>query len=1214
MNSLKRLLFIAIAGTLCLSQVASADDTEIFMAPPPLTGGAGNPNVLIIIDNSANWDANSQLWTDNCPGQTGSKQGDAELCALQQIVGTLGANVNVGLMLWTAGAATTYVRYSIRPMTLTNKTAFQNLLGSMTVSTDKVATSKVDYSKGLFEAFKYFGGYTNPTAVATAVSTGGSPAAGSPTDATHYGTIANGGETEAKRDYPGNINNPFHNTLPGTAFATATSTSYTSPVTDSCAKNFIVFIGNGYPVQDNGSTLLGNVGGNTTVVNPPNLANFADEWARFLNATDVSSASGQQNVTTYAISVYNAKPDASENSLLQSMAKQGHGRYFTATNIGAIASALQTIFNEVQSVNSVFASVTLPVSVNVRGTNLNQVYLGVFRPDGDGKPRWYGNLKQYQLALDSNSQIYLGDAQNPPVPVESAVTGFVVNNAMSLWTTPTTAPAASTTSGFWSFAPSGSPLTGYDAPDGPIVEKGATAEVMRNILATSQSTRNVYTCIGCANGTALSNTAGGATSFDNTNALITQSALGAADATERTNIINWARGTDNLDENGNASTTDVRASLHGDVLHSRPGVVNYNRNADNDDVVIFYGANDGTFRAIKGGRKPAAASSSQTDSGHSGYEIWAFVPQEFFGGLKRLRDNSPVITPPSATAQVSYSVGLKTGTTLATGITATQQATLRIGMAVTGTGIPSGTIVASFPSTTTVTLSNPATTTGTVTATFISEPKPYFMDGSVSVFVCDRNSSVAATADLLVRCKSGAGNGILQSTDSDIVQLFVSMRRGGRYIYALDVTSPDAPKFLWKKGCPSLLNNTGCDAGYTELGQTWSDPKPALITYKTSSTATAATKLVLIFGAGYNPAYEDQDPIPTSGITQSMGRGIFIVDAADGSVLWRAGVTGTTTNASISGMTYAIASDVSALDTNRDGLVDRVYVGDTGGNVWRVDLADPLAANWTVNKLASLGYAQSATNTDRRKILFSPSVVPATDSSGRYDAVLIGSGDREHPFNGYGDANHPASAAVINRFYMLKDRSVGLGWGLGTTGTLATAPATIVDAGIGNISSDFFDATTTNLGATVTPTALNSAKGWFITLANADGTANGEKVVGNAITLAGTTFFNTNLPQPPVAGMCQANLGEARQYAVSFQNGGAVIDNTSGGGLTLADRYAVHPGGGFLPNPVGIVVKLTDSSGNQTTTSAVCIGTACTEAPGAKYQARLPTYWYNENE
>jgi type IV pilus assembly protein PilY1 len=860
--------------------------------------------------------------------------------------------------------------------------------------------------------------------------------------------------------------------------------------------------------------------------------------------------------------------------------------------------------------------VTLPVSVNVRGTNLNQVYLGVFRPDANSNPRWYGNLKQYQLALDSNNQIFLGDAQTPPVAVESPTTGFVVNNAMSFWTTPTTPPAADVTNGFWKFAPSGNPLTGYDAPDGPIVEKGATAQVMRNILATSQAARNVYTCIGCANGTAFSSTPGAATSFDSTNTLITQSALGAADATETSNIINWVRGTDNLDENGNGVTTDVRASLHGDVLHSRPGVVNYNRFGDNDDVVIFYGANDGTFRAVKGGQKPAAATSSQMTSSFSGYEKWSFVPQEFFGGLKRLRDNAPVITPPSATSQVSYSVSLTAATTLATGLTAAQQATLKIGMGVTGTGIPAGTIVASFPTSTTVTLSNPATAAGTVTATFTSEPKPYFMDGSVSVFVCDQNISVAATADLLTRCKSGAGNGKLQPGDSDMVQLFVSMRRGGRYIYALDVTDPDAPKFLWKKGCPSLLNNTGCDAGYTELGQTWSDPKPALITYKTSSTATAATKLVLIFGAGYDPAYEDQDPIPTGGGTtaQSVGRGIFIVDAADGSVLWRAGVSGTTTNASVSGMTYAIPSDVAALDTNRDGLIDRVYVGDTGGNIWRVDLADPLAANWTVNKLASLGYAQSATNIDRRKFLFPASVVPSSDSTGRYDAVLVGSGDREHPFNGYGDANHPSSAAVVNRFYMLKDRSVGLGWGQGAIGPLATLPVTIVDPGIGNTASDFFDATTTNLGVNVTPTALNAAKGWFITLAHADGTANGEKVVGNAVTLAGTTFFNTNLPLPPVAGVCQANLGQARQYAVNFQNGGAVIDNTVGGGLTLADRYSVHPGGGFLPNPVSVAVKLTNASGVSTTKNAICIGTACSEAPGPKLQSRLRTYWYKDSE
>lgn len=51
-------------------------------------------------------------------------------------------------------------------------------------------------------------------------------------------------------------------------------------------------------------------------------------------------------------------------------------------------------------------------------------------------------------------------------------------------------------------------------------------------------------------------------------------------------------------------------------------------------VVIFYGANDGLFRAVKGGQNP-------TD----GFEKWAFVPTEIFSKFKRLRDNLPAISP-----------------------------------------------------------------------------------------------------------------------------------------------------------------------------------------------------------------------------------------------------------------------------------------------------------------------------------------------------------------------------------------------------------------------------------------------------------------------------------------------------------------------------------------------------------------------------------------
>jgi type IV pilus assembly protein PilY1 len=45
--------------------------------------------------------------------------------------------------------------------------------------------------------------------------------------------------------------------------------------------------------------------------------------------------------------------------------------------------------------------------------------------------------------------------------------------------------------------------------------------------------------------------------------------------------------------------------------------------------------------------------------------------------------------------------------------------------------------------------------------------------------------------------------------------IFLTARRGGSLIYALDVTDPTNPQFVWR------LSNTDL----AEMGQTWSQPK-----------------------------------------------------------------------------------------------------------------------------------------------------------------------------------------------------------------------------------------------------------------------------------------------------------------------------------------------------------------------------------------------------
>jgi type IV pilus assembly protein PilY1 len=116
--------------------------------------------------------------------------------------------------------------------------------------------------------------------------------------------------------------------------------------------------------------------------------------------------------------------------------------------------------------------------------------------------------------------------------------------------------------------------------------------------------------------------------------------------------VNWVRGQDNIDNenldctvspfypctdalgaNPTPRLTDVRASIHGDVLHSRPAVVNYNRvpsaaaDVRDSDIYVFYGSNDGPLRAVKGGT--VAATTGPDANVLPGSERWSFIRWSF---------------------------------------------------------------------------------------------------------------------------------------------------------------------------------------------------------------------------------------------------------------------------------------------------------------------------------------------------------------------------------------------------------------------------------------------------------------------------------------------------------------------------------------------------------------------------------------------------------
>jgi type IV pilus assembly protein PilY1 len=574
---------------------ASSEDTDLFVGLPP--NPSDLPNVLIVLDNTGNWNT---AFTN-------------EKAALKSVLdGLPDDKFRVGLMMY-GGPDGGYVRAAVRTMNATNKPVYSSFVNSLHKTDDRASSRTL--GRTMSEAYRYLMGQA---------STGE-------------------GAVFERRDYTGNTSGTAESNaiyaLAGNALNSAAATTYTTPIPG--CKTYIIYIGNsvsgGNVVKDNSqrNTLaeqeLQAAGGDITQIPISPSAfqdNVADEWTRFMKKSSLG-------VRTYTIDV---NPGTGGNgpansALLKSMAGVSSGKYFAVnseTNGGVeIVNALNAILSEIQSVNSVFASVSLPVSVNTQGTYRNQVYIGMFRPDADAAPRWAGNLKQYKLGY-TNDVLELQDADSNSAINSS--TGFITECARSFWT-------PSTLDTYWTHRPLGGCLSiansdSSNYPDGNIVDKGAQAYMLRTTTARTLKTCSpVFGTCAAGGTTALSD-------FNTANSAITKELLGAADTAERDALINWAKGLDVDDEDvDTVKTSEMRPSSHGDVVHSRPVAINFGTE-NSPKVVVFYGGNDGVLRAINGNR------SAKIEEVDPGKELWAFVPPEFYSYIKRIRDNTTQINYP----------------------------------------------------------------------------------------------------------------------------------------------------------------------------------------------------------------------------------------------------------------------------------------------------------------------------------------------------------------------------------------------------------------------------------------------------------------------------------------------------------------------------------------------------------------------------------------
>lgn len=397
-----------------------------------------------------------------------------------------------------------------------------------------------------------------------------------------------------------------------------------------------------------------------------------------------------------------------------------------------------------------------------------------------------------------------------------------------------------------------------------------------------------------------------------------------------------------------------------------------------------------------------------------------------------------------------------------------------------------------------------------------------------------------------------------------------SLGAGGREVFALDITQPDAPKLLWE-----FTDKTDGDLGY-------SIPAPKIVRLHSGQWAA-------LIPNGYN------------GANNALGKAIlFVVDIKTGEVISKLEATSGTDGAVNSGSNGL--SNVQPADINGDGVVDYVYAGDLQGNVWRFDLLDtsssePFAkATVSASKFkvayggAPLFVARNSASV-RQPITAAPSLVKHPSSIGYL--VTLGTGAY---LNGA-----DKSSTSVQSVYGIWDRKTA-----GEVTVAATAPS-ITRGSL--VAQTMLTQQSFTAGGVVWPvrtvsqndivwyasasggtTDTNVAKwGWFLDLNVAGSTVDGERVINDMRVYGDGLIFSTVTPN---SDPCQAGL-TGFTYGINPRTGGRttynVFDFNGDGSFDMSDALSGNVIISGYSSPAG---GSTISNGQQYFTDGTSVGVA----------------------
>jgi type IV pilus assembly protein PilY1 len=341
-----------------------------------------------------------------------------------------------------------------------------------------------------------------------------------------------------------------------------------------------------YDADGEGTSLT--ISGTTyTIPTNENGTTWLDDVAAYHYTNDIVGYSdGFQRVYTYTLGFMG---DDASNAFLANASNNGNGNFnlyddtdpeygkyhYTADNPDNLADELLAAINDILENTTTFTAPVVPVT---RTTSGDRIYMALFKPNAGNF--WEGNLAKFGLLNNINGE---------PEIVDS-------NGAAATWPN---GALKETASPYWETKHWADPTKSnyiHNQNRGIFSYFGITTDITSSFNAFSN---------GNVNASLLDNP---------TDITVNGITVSGVDK-----VINFIRGADVLDEDDDNDTTENRAVITGDILHSEPAVVSYSNSTINGSV-IFYGSNDGMLHAV-------------LDS--DGTEMWGFIPPDL---LPRLKD------------------------------------------------------------------------------------------------------------------------------------------------------------------------------------------------------------------------------------------------------------------------------------------------------------------------------------------------------------------------------------------------------------------------------------------------------------------------------------------------------------------------------------------------------------------------------------------------